>query len=186
MLDVRGPGYIPKDVIVEIGPRTFTRFELAAIHSYWESKRRGRQMASRRDIVPAELAPHLPQILLADVLEDGDDFRYRLLGTRLTRYFPEGATDKTFTKALAPFGAATVAGTISVYRTVVKARQPALIKGPGEYYHQDAKTFEAVLMPLSDDDLHVTMIFGAFEFELRKHSDRARMFGPDRSPLLNF
>jgi hypothetical protein len=188
MLDVGEPSPIdiPKDVTVEFGPRSFTRFELAAIHSYWESKLRGRRMPSRADIVPAELKAQLPHILLADVLEDGRDFRYRVLGTRLTRYFPESATGRTFTDALAPFGAATVAGTISVYRSIVREREPILIKGPGEYYHQDAKTFEAVLMPLSDDDLHVTMIFGTFEFELKKHSDRALGFGPDSSPLLNF
>ena len=187
MLDFREPTEmdIPNDVIVEIGPRSFTRFELAAVHNYWLSKLRGRQMPSREDIVPGELTPQLHQILLADVLDDGRDFRYRLLGTRLTRYFPERATGKTFTEALAPFGAASVAGTISVYRKIVKTRQPALIKGPGEYYHQDAKTFEAVLMPLSNDDLRVTMVLGAFEFELRKRSNRAWKFGPDRSPLLD-
>ena len=174
---------IPKDVIIEFGPRSFTRFELAAIHNYWVSKLRGRRMPSRADIVPAELTSQLPQILLADVLEGGTDFRYRLLGTRLTRYFPERATGKTFTEALAPFGAATVAGTIAVYQSVVRQRQAALIKGPGEYYHQDAKTFEAVLMPLSDDDFNVTMIFGAFEFELKKNADRR--FGPRGLPPLN-
>jgi hypothetical protein len=188
MLDTPEPTQInlPSDVTIEFGPRSFTRFELAAIHNYWESKLRGRRMPSRADIVPAELKAELPHILLADVLEDGQDFRYRVLGTRLTRYFPERATGKTFTDALAPFGAATVAGTISVYRSIVREREPVLIKGPGEYYHQDAKTFEAVLMPLSDDELRVTMIFGAFEFEPRKHSDRARRFGPDWSPLFNF
>lgn len=175
----------PKDVIIEFNPSSFTRFELAAIHNYWVSKLKGRRMPSRADIVPAELTPHLPQILLADVLEDGKDFRYRLLGTRLTRYFPERATGKTFTEALAPFGPETVTATIAVYRSIVKTRQPALIKGPGEYYHQDAKTFEAILMPLSDDDLHVTMIFGAFEFELKKNADHARRFGPRGLPPLD-
>jgi len=175
----------PRDVIIEFNPRGFTRFELAVIHSYWQSKRNGRRMPSRADIVPAELTLHLPQILLADVLDGGRDFRYRLLGTRLTRYFPEGATGKTFTEALAPFGSLTVSGTISVYRTIVNERQSALIKGPGEYYHQEAKTFEAVLMPLSNDDLTVTMIFGAFEFELKNESTRARRFGPDSLPPKN-
>ena len=175
---------IPADVVIEFNPRSFTRFELVVIHSYWQTKRNGRRMPSRADIVPSELTLHLPQILLADVLNEGRDFRYRLLGTRLTRYFPEGATGKTFTEALAPFGSLTVSGTIDVYRSIVNERQAALIKGPGEYYHQEAKTFEAILMPLSDDDLNVTMIFGAFEFELKKGAIRARMAGPRRLPSL--
>jgi hypothetical protein len=170
---------IPGDVVIEFNPRSFTRFELVVIHSYWQSKRNGRRMASRKDIVPAELTLHLPQILLADVLDGGKDFRYRLLGTRLTPYFPQRATGRTFTEALAPFGAAAVAGTIAVYRRIVNERQAALIKGPGEYYHQDAKTFEAILMPLSDDDFNVTTIFGAFEFELKKNAGRSPRWGPD-------
>ena len=172
----------PRDVIIEFNPRGFTRFELAVIHSYWQSKRNGRRMPSRADIVPAELTLHLPQILLADVLDGGRDFRYRLLGTRLTPYFPVQATGKKFTEALAPFGAATVAGTIAVYRSIVNEREAALIKGPGEYYHQEAKTFEAVLMPLSNDDLTASMIFGAFEFELKKSAGRSRRYGPDNLP----
>lgn len=167
----------PKDVIIEFNPRGFIRFELAAIHSYWQSKLNGRRMPSRADIVPAELTSHLPQILLADVLDGGRDFRYRLLGTRLTRYFPQSATGKTFTEALAPFGSLTVSGTISVYRTIVNERQSALITGPGGYYHQDAKTFEAILMPLSDDDSVVNMIFGAFEFELKRQSSYWNVHG---------
>jgi hypothetical protein len=166
----------PRDVVIEFDPRTFTRFELAVIHEYWQSTRRGRRMPSRADIVPAELTLHLPQILLADVLDEGKEFRYRLLGTRLTPYFPTRATGKTFTDALAPFGAATVKGTIAVYRSIVNERRAALIKGPGDYYHQDAKTFEAILMPLSDDDLNVTMILGAFEFELEKNANAALKF----------
>lgn len=115
----------PRDVVIEFNPRTFTRFELAVIHEYWKSKRRGRRMPSRADIVPAELTLHLPQILLADVLDEGKEFRYRLLGTRLTPYFPERATGKTFTEALAPFGAATINGTIAVYTSIVNERKAA-------------------------------------------------------------
>lgn len=172
----------PRDVVIEFDPRTFTRFELAVIHEYWNSKRRGRRMPSRADIVPAELTLHLPQILLADVLDEGKEFRYRLLGTRLTPYFPDRATGKTFTEALGPFGAVTVNGTIAVYRSIVNERGAALIKGPGEYYHQDAKMFEAILMPLSDDDSNANMIFGAFEFELKKDAGRARRYSPDSLP----
>src|SRR5258706_15842064 len=109
---------IPRDVVIEFIPRSFNRFELVVIHSYWQSKRNGRRMPSRADIVPAELTLPLPLILLADVLDGGRDFRYRLLGTRLTPYFPKRATGKTFTEALAPFGEETVAATSAVYLSI--------------------------------------------------------------------
>jgi hypothetical protein len=58
-----------------------------------------------------------------------------------------------------------VKGAIALYRQIVSERAPALTKGPGEYFAQESKPFEAILMPLGDDDSSVTMIFGAFEFE---------------------
>jgi hypothetical protein len=155
----------PANVSLEFVPMCFPRVELASISNYWQSKLRNRAMPSRADIDPGELKPLLPQILLVDVLWGGADFRYRLLGTRLTRYFPERATGKTFREALASFGEETVAGTLNVYRQIVEHRLPALVSGPGEYYHQEAKRFHAILTPLSDDGENVSMIFGAFEFE---------------------
>lgn len=174
-----GQLHTPRQVQIEFNPRAFRRVELASTFGYWQSKLNGRSMPSRADIVPAELTMLLPQILLVDVLNDADDFRYRLLGTRLTHYFPERATGKTFSEALASFGEETVTGTIGVYRQIVTNKLPALISGPGEYYNQAAKSFQAVLTPLSDDDCMVNMIFGAFEFELNKGAELGRTFSPE-------
>src|SRR4029077_18610668 len=119
---------------------------------YWDEKRGVRSMAARNDIRPADLKPWLPQILLVDVLPDAGDFRYRLIGTKLRPYFPSEATGLLFSEALAPFGPATVSATLGVYRSVVAKRAPALVSGPGHYYAKDSQFFEAMLMPLSDDD----------------------------------
>jgi hypothetical protein len=62
----------------------------------------------------------------------------------------------------------TVAQTKNVYKTVIDKRRPALVKGPGYYFRQDSKAFQAILTPLSDNDKTVNMIFGAFEFEWPK------------------
>lgn len=156
----------PPDVTFEFSPLCFTRLSLTAVRSHWEAKRRGRRMPSRADIVPRELTDWLPQILLVDVL--ADDFRYRLLGTGLTRYFPVDAEGETFSQALSPFGDTTLAATLQIYRCVVATGEPVLIKGPGHYFKQNAKSFQAFLAPLGDTDDEVTMILGAFEFEGKK------------------
>ena len=42
------------------------------------------------------------------------------------------------------------------------------ITGPRDAFAQASKFFEAMLMPLGDDEETVTKIFGAFEFDWRK------------------
>jgi hypothetical protein len=78
---------IPKDLTIEFDPVCFTRVGLGAVQSYWDSKRRGRSMPSRADIRPDELRDWLSQLMLVDVIDGGRDFRYRLLGTKLTTFF---------------------------------------------------------------------------------------------------
>src|SRR5689334_21377806 len=56
--------------------------DLAAALAYWDRKRDGRCMPARRDLDPLlEIPRLLPWVMLADVLRDPLDFRYRLIGT---------------------------------------------------------------------------------------------------------
>jgi hypothetical protein len=155
---------LPAKVTIEPNPASADHAALRAVKDYWNEKRGDRRMPARRDVLPGELKAYLPQILLVDVLPGATDFRYRLVGSRLRPYFPREATGKTMREALAPFGAETVSSTIEVYRTVAGCT-PLRITGPGHLYAQQSKFFEAMLLPLSDDDKDVNMIFGAFEFE---------------------
>jgi hypothetical protein len=156
---------VPTNVTVAFNLSVANHAALRETRRYWDEQRGPRRMPARRDIRPTDLKPWLPQVLLVDVIDDGADFRYRLIGTKLRPYFPTEATGLRFSEALDPFGEATVAATLGVYRSVVSKRVPALVSGPGSYYAQESKFFEAMLMPLGDDDSRVTMIFGAFEFE---------------------
>lgn len=154
---------LPPGVTVELIPRSVTHPALRAVKHYWDGLCINRRIPSRKQIIPHDLKSCLPQLLLADVLER--DFRYRLLGTRLRLYFPVDATGKTMSEALAPFGAETVAATLTVYRSVVEEGAPLLVKGLGSLFARPSKFFEAVLMPLSENDKDVSMILGAFEFD---------------------
>lgn len=53
-----------------------------AIYDYWDRKRGGRPMPARRDIDPTEIVPHLPGVMLVDVVDDERRYVYRLVGTR--------------------------------------------------------------------------------------------------------
>ncbi|HEX3652147.1 MAG TPA: PAS domain-containing protein [Rhizomicrobium sp.] len=150
---------------VEIDRDTDWPGNLSFIRDYWLDKRGARTMPSRDDIHPAQLKPWLPHLLLADVIEGGADFRYRLVGTELRRFFRAEPSTKYMSEALAPFGAETVQATLDSYRAVVGRRAPMRLTGAGSWYGQDLKLFDALLAPLSDDDARVNMILGTFVFE---------------------
>ena len=153
---------------IEIDPSSEEPSLLSGVREYWTAQRGGRDMPGRRDINPAELKPHLPYVLLVDVFDGGADFRYRLVGSRLHPYFSGNPTGRSMREVLAPFGHDTVERTIAVYTDVVKRRAPMRIRGPGALFSQNAKQFDALLAPLSDNGADVNMIFGTFLFEWNK------------------
>ena len=59
--------------------------DLRRLHRYWLSKRGGRAFPARADIDPTEIPTLLPHVLLVDVLDGGQRFRFRLVGTAVAR-----------------------------------------------------------------------------------------------------
>ncbi|HEX3944115.1 MAG TPA: PAS domain-containing protein [Rhizomicrobium sp.] len=137
---------------------------LSFLRDYWLNRRGSRSMPSRNDISPAQLKAQLPYLLLADVIDGGVDFRYRLVGTELRQFFRAEPSAKCMSEALMPFGAETVEATLVSYRAVVERRAPMRLTGAGSWYGQEFKLFDALLAPLSDDDVSVNMILGTFVF----------------------
>ena len=169
------------DSDVEIDPDKDEPALLSFLRDYWQDLRGTREMPSRRDVAPSTMKTRLPHILLADVIEQGWDFRYRLVGGELQRYFHGNPTGKLMSEALSPFGPDTVRRTIETYAHVVARRAPMRIRGAGSLYAQNAKLFDAVLAPLSDDGLRVNMILGTFLFEWT--SARPARPWPSSSPM---
>ena len=86
------------------------------------------------------------------------------VGSELQRYFKENPTGRLMSEALKPFGAETAKRTLEAYAAVVARRTPLRIRGAGSIYAQAAKTFDALLAPLSSDGIMADMILGTFEF----------------------
>jgi len=156
---------------VEINPRAPEPGLLTFIRNYWDKQRGSRRMPSRMDIITWDMKAHVANVLLADVLEDGRDFRYRLVGTQLQNHFNGNPTGKTMSEALSAFGPETMERTIMTYAAVVRDKKPMRIRGSGTLYDQSAKLFDAILTPLSDDGKNVNIIFGAFVFEWDKQAE---------------
>jgi hypothetical protein len=159
--------------------------QLTFVRNYWQTQRGTLAMPRRSDIAPSDMKAYLPNILLADVVRGGEDFRYRVVGSQLQRYFSGNPTGMLMSDALTVFGVETVERTIQVYRRVVERRVPLRIRGAGSIYAQHAKLFDALLTPLSDDGENVNMVLGTFVFEWDFHAaqNSRRIVEPDEAAL---
>jgi hypothetical protein len=151
---------------------------LSSVRDYWTKKCGARLMPGRDDVRPSEIKKLLPHILLADAIDGGTDFRYRLVGTQIAPFFPANPSGQLMSDALAPFGDATTQATITSYRGVLARRVPMRLTGAGSIYGQEPKHFDAYLAPLSSDGETANMILGAFVFVWdAQHPFRAPLSG---------
>ena len=140
---------------------------LAFYFDYWQRKRRGRKAPSRADIEPRELKYHLGNIMLTEALPGLDDFRFRLIGTRVTHYFLGDATGTTLREvhAIAGLPKELTDGLVALMRMVCETTSWVLLKGPhGEWMGHFYPAFQALYLPLSDDGVTVNMILSPFNF----------------------
>jgi hypothetical protein len=163
-------------VTLEVDPARLDQPVLAFLKDYWEKKRGAHAMPSRADIKPSEMKEYLGWIMLVDVLPGADDFRYRMIGSRVTEYFLTDSTGRTIREAFTPYGEAAVNAVLLIYRKAAQARVPVRAHGGAAWLGQSFLDFDALCMPLSDDGVTVNMIFGGFTFGM---ADTLKKSPPD-------
>jgi hypothetical protein len=121
---------------------------LRGLYDYWSAKRGTRVWPSRSDILPEEIKPLLPYVMLVDVLDDGRHFRFRLVGTDVA--IGVDPTGKLQHEAV-PEG---------IYRDHITALFRRGAAGPGALYSRSAydytrvegpRSISRLFMPLSAD-----------------------------------
>ena len=164
----------------EIDPEELDNPALNFLKTYWMSKRGERLMPSRADIRPAEMKEHLGWIILLDALPGFADFRFRMIGTRVSQYFLEDATGKTIREAFARYGEQVISGVLATHRKAARDRVVVRAHGGAGWLGRSFLDFDAIYLPLSDDGEHVNMILSAFTFDvsaLIKARSDDRQFG---------
>ena len=139
---------------VDLDPATDRYPDLLRVLTYWERKRADRFAPSRADIDPADLLDVLPRVMLADVIQEPLDFRYRLSGTSISNVHGKEMTGKS-PRDLPP--AAYGALIYDHYCEAVRRREPLLhlIIFDGD---QQSRSYARLLLPLSEDGSAVTML----------------------------
>jgi PAS domain len=91
-LSLLGTTQNPTRVVVD--PGTIEQRALAELLAYWRLKRGDQRIPRYEQFSPREIARHLGSVVVADAMPDCTNFRYRLVGSRVTRYFLSDATGK--------------------------------------------------------------------------------------------
>ena len=138
---------------------------------YWQRKRGVRPMPSRDDLKPHELKPYLGHLLLVDALAGFEDFRFRLVGTRVAEHFLSDATGHSMREECIKAGKTQqyIDMVVQIHRTVCEQGTTMLVKAPrGEWRGHAYPAFETLYLPLSQGGAHADMIMGAFSFNYRE------------------
>jgi hypothetical protein len=107
------------------------------LFSYLERIRGGREMPDRADIKPSEIARLLPNVIIAEAVDGGRDFRVRLFGTKLVELLGEERTGKLLSEFAEEGGAYSRENPEAVQRRWIYitqkaffSRKPVFVKVP--------------------------------------------------------
>lgn len=152
-------------VFAEVDPQNLDHPVLHFLKDYWNRIRGERLMPSRADLRPSDMKEHLGWIILADVLPDFADFRYRTIGTRVSQYFFSDDTGKTVSEAFGRYGEAAAKSAVAVYAKAARDRVPVRSYGDAGWLGRAFLDFDALYLPLSDDGQIANMVLCGFTFD---------------------
>jgi hypothetical protein len=143
------------------GPDALVGEKSQALHVLWKNLA-GDRLAPKREEITLSLVKNLiPWLWTADVVDNGADFRFRLVGDRLIQFF-----GKRFSgMLLSEFPDSIFFERVKqIFTYCVEHKQPTAI-GPvrSSYENKDHWETEAIALPLSDDGENVTGLIGVFE-----------------------
>jgi len=152
---------------------------LHELYAYWRGKCRGRRMPRRSDIDPSEMARLLPHLLISEVVEGGERFRFRLAGTAIASALGGDSTGRLVEEVAEGSYRDFING---LHRTVCREQASLFAEGPhlagtrGEHYYA-----KRLLMPLFEDGIAVNQILAMLTF---RFTARGRAMTVLDAPLL--
>jgi hypothetical protein len=137
-----------EDRMPDDAPDRIASARVRTLYGYWMEKRGSRRMPARADIDPAEIKPLLPYLLLADLHHDPLRVFYRLVGTGVVAAAKCDLTGHWLHQV--DLDGNTPAWE-RVYRRVAETGAPVFGQTRADIRPGDARLFQWVVLPLSDD-----------------------------------
>ncbi len=139
----------------------FVAARLADLKAYWDTKRGRRRMPAASEIDPVEMAAHLGQLCLIDVIHRPLRFRWRLMGSSVVDTLRLDATGDYLDEAAGPEAFESIAESC---RWVVRERAPLRSLGTLPHAGFGRIAYESVELPLSVDGETVDRILSQVVF----------------------
>ena len=122
--------------------------QLRFLLNYWRERAGKRRAPGVRDIDPVEMRPALGFIVLADVIEGGEDFRFRLYGSTVASVSGFDLTGKCVSEHPAPDYVS--AFYLALYRAAYRRGEPVSTSHrPPLAVH--THTWHRLMLPLADE-----------------------------------
>lgn len=138
---------------------------LIALLDYWNGKRGGRTYPTRAEMVPFEIPQLLPYVMLMDACENEAEARFRLAGESVNRFYGFNVRGLTWgeirSRILADGGTPSVGSVNRQYRRVAAGGVGAYRQGVSIRHSTSHLYYARILLPLSDDGIHVDAMIGA-------------------------
>jgi hypothetical protein len=137
---------------------------------YWNARRGAGGMPSRADINPADLKSFLGWLCFVEALPGYDDFRFRLIGSRVADYFLSEVTGQTVREAYAAARAseAETHAVLWILRKTCAAHHPMRVTGDsGDWRGHPYPDYDALYLPLSEDGVKANQVMCGFTFNYR-------------------
>lgn len=131
---------------------------LASFFAYWSSKRRGDDIPERAAIDPIELKAHLGNLLIVEPTDGGTDFRYRLVGTKITEINGRDYTGWTVRQVFAPSGDKQSEQAVRAYQLVANRHLPVRVAGGVLWARKEYITFDSILLPIWSSERNETWV----------------------------
>lgn len=145
---------------------------LLDVYVTWKSLAQGAIGPARKALSPARLRRSVSWTFVVDVIDGGEDFRCGFVGDKLVQFFGgrRAATTLTGLRGISFFDHAH-----ELFRQCLESGKP-LLSGPRQTHYAGKEHLErqVLLLPLSDDGIHVTGLLGAFAtWQLGTNTHRA-------------
>lgn len=132
--------------------------EIRAFAELWLSKTLGDRLPARADLTIEELQPWLGRLLIMDVLDGGDDFRYRLVGTLIADANDRDLTGKCVSECQYDGHRDHV---LASFRAPIETRGPVFRNGRMVWNPEKGwRRYESIHCPLATNGSDVDMTIG--------------------------
>lgn len=134
-------------------------------HALWEAKRAGRPLPRRSDFQIEELSPWFGHVIVMDVIDGGEDFRYRLIGTAITEFLDRDYSGKLVSECDYGRGDRGRSKVIDTFRRPIVDGAPVFRAGHVIWATDKTwRTYDSVHCPLTRDTGEPELTIGVLYF----------------------